>query len=297
MLNFEAYSNHLKLYSAPFQLTIKRYNRYRRILDVNNIHLCNRYENAIVVLLNDFEIIPFIKKNYYFLNFKYYDRLIFFNTETTRIGFYKNITFELVNVKYLWEDYPIEFNSSQKNKVKKKRSEWGYQQMIRFFFKNIFTLKTMCNVKWYMRLDSDSILKSSHNPFSMANDSIIYVYNNFFPSRNFDDFRLTIGMKTFLNEFINYYKIIPKNINNWKKMFCSKRTRTYYNNLEIVNMNFFLSKNVQKFINVIDLSYNIYLRSWGDAPLRYATMSLYAYDYEILPFKKSNYWYYWHDPN
>lgn len=196
----------------------------------------------------------------------------------------------------LWNSYPFEFNSSQNNNVKRKRTKWGYQHMIRFFFKNIFIHKSMCNVKWYMRLDTDSIINSSCNPFDIVDNLTVYVYNNIYPSRNFDSIHLTQGMQQFLNEYIEYYFITPKNKYNWHNMFFKKKTRTYYNNLEIVNMDFFLNTFVQKFINFIDCSHNIYKKSWGDAPLRFALLSIFAYEYQLIPFNRSKKWYYWHDP-
>lgn len=191
------FSYQLNGLSSSFQKSIKRYNKYKSLIYSNNINKCIRKKKAIVVLLNEKEVITFIEKNYFFLNLGHYDRLILFNTEVSRKGNYKNVTFKLVNIDNLWKSYPPEFNFSIKNKVKRKRSEWGYQHMIRFYFKNIFLHEAMCNVKWYMRLNSDSIFNSTYNPFDIVNDTLVYVYNNFYPSRNYDIKSLTVGMNEF----------------------------------------------------------------------------------------------------
>lgn len=297
LINYNINYAKLKDYSINFQNAVKRFNKYRYRFNIHDTKMCKRSTKAIIVLLQEKEIKYFIDNNYSFLSKKFYNRLIFFNTEINRLGHYKNLAFEMINVAKLWNEYPCDFNSSVRNIIKRKRSKWGYQHMIRFYFKNIFIHKSMCNVKWYMRLDSDSIFNSSQNPFDLVNDSIVYVYNSFYPSRNYDLIQLTLGMKKFLNDYIRYYHISPKNVYNWNRMFLNKTTRTYYNNLEIVNMDFFLSLEVQKFINVIDLSHNIYHKSWGDAPLRYALLSLFAENNEVVPFKTNDSWYYWHDPN
>jgi hypothetical protein len=49
-----------------------------------------------------------------------------------------------------------------------KHSKWGYHQMIRFWFADVFDLPTMRNVEYYMRLDDDSeILAPMVNVFEL----------------------------------------------------------------------------------------------------------------------------------
>ena len=58
--------------------------------------------------------------------------------------------------------------------------------------------------------------------------------------------------------------------------------RTFYNNFEITDMDFFLRPEVLKFTKHVCDSLGIYKYRWGDAPLRYLTLALFARPEKIL---------------
>jgi hypothetical protein len=83
--------------------------------------------------------------------------------------------------------------------------------------------------------------------------------------------------------FINKYKIIPRNPPMLAEIF--NRTMeipNYWNNFEIVDLSFMRRKEVLDFIQAVDESRGIFLYRWGDAPLRYIMLALFANATEVL---------------
>jgi len=56
----------------------------------------------------------------------------------------------------------------------------------------------------------------------------------------------------------------------------------FWNNIEVVDLSFMRRKEVLDFIQAIDESKGIFLYRWGDAPLRYITLALFANASQIL---------------
>jgi hypothetical protein len=56
----------------------------------------------------------------------------------------------------------------------------------------------------------------------------------------------------------------------------------YWNNFEIVDLSFMQRKEVVDFIQAIDESRGIFVYRWGDAPLRYIMLAIFAKPTQIL---------------
>jgi len=56
----------------------------------------------------------------------------------------------------------------------------------------------------------------------------------------------------------------------------------FWNNIEAIDLSFIRRKEVLDFIQAIDESKGIFLYRWGDAPLRYITLALFANASQIL---------------
>jgi hypothetical protein len=56
----------------------------------------------------------------------------------------------------------------------------------------------------------------------------------------------------------------------------------FWNNIEAVDLSFMRRKDVLDFVRAIDESKGIFLYRWGDAPLRYITLALFANATQIL---------------
>ncbi len=59
-------------------------------------------------------------------------------------------------------------------------------------------------------------------------------------------------------------------------------TYSFWNNIEIVDISFMQRRDVVDFIQAIDESKGIFLYRWGDAPLRYIMLALFAKPIQIL---------------
>lgn len=227
---------------------------------------------AIIVLLFYSEIVKFINNNIYFLQHKYYDKLIFFVTNNiSTIETYRNITYFVVDVSNIFFKFPYGFNKSKYKSIYKRRGEWNYQHMCRFFFRDIFFHPFLFDVDLFMRLDSESILNTSVNLFNYMKRDIVYMHNRIFNDADF----VVLKLKEFTESLIKLLNIKIRDKYNYNRAFL-KTVLSYYNNFEICKMSFFRSKEMIQFVNLVDYSYGQFIYRWGDAPLRFISLSLYA---------------------
>ena len=56
----------------------------------------------------------------------------------------------------------------------------------------------------------------------------------------------------------------------------------FWNNIEVIDLSFIRRKDVANFTKAVDKSKGIFLYRWGDAPLRYVTLALFANTTQIL---------------
>lgn len=227
------------------------------------------------------EIYQFINNNYKFLSLKYYDDLYFFvNKVDNRKEVYKNISYSIINIDNYFYDFPEGFNKNSTPICNfSKRGKWNYNLMIRFFWKKIFELPILDDVKYLMRLDSDSCLKTSLNPFKLIKNKT-YLYNKIIS----DPSSVVCQLKNFINDYVDYFKPNIKNIDYYKKTNKKGARLIYYNNFEVLDYSFFLKNEIQDFINFIDLSYGIFIYRWGDAPLRYLLLSIFEKKEKVIQF-------------
>lgn len=163
----------------------------------------------------------------------------------------------------------------------------GYRNMCRFFMTEFFeTLITKYNAKYYMRLDTDSIIFEpvQFDPFEViAHNKYVYGYVGDIMDGG-DDKGLT-------EYCLNYCK--EKNIQlKWKDKFIKEnnyKTRSVYNNFEILNLELITNPVVLEFIREIDRTGNIYKHRWGDAPLRTFMLSMTTEREKIYRFRNISY--------
>ena len=81
----------------------------------------------------------------------------------------RNVDF--VNVDSIFNQHPPNFDPYQTDPNWWKRKKWGYHQMIKFWFSDIFTLSVMDNVDIFFRIDDDScFLAPFGNLFKVMQD-------------------------------------------------------------------------------------------------------------------------------
>lgn len=273
----QMFINAIALYNQRLPYIMQTYNKFIS---------CKGKKKVIIVLLHYNNIQSFINRNYYFLNFKYYDELIFFVTEKkSSISEYRGILYKIINLSDSFYKFPYKFNKSEYTPSYQKGGLWNYQHMCRFFFKDIFFHPVMCDVNLFMRLDSDSFINTSLNLFKHMNKNIVYMHNKVMH----DGASVTQGLKNFVYSYITTLKIKSKDEINFNLTF-KNNPLLYYNNFEICRTSFFRSKEMFQFSNIVDLSYGQFIYRWGDAPLRYISLSLFAKNSSKIEIPKEVYY-------
>lgn len=82
--------------------------------------------------------------------------------------------------------------------------------------------------------------------------------------------------------YVQENNVIPKSSKRWEIAFVHNSSRLYNNNFEISSVPFFLQEDVQNFTNYIVKSAGVYKYRWGDAPIRYVTLSIFANDSQMM---------------
>lgn len=283
------YFNLYNLNSISFkEIVIKDYRNISQLF-INSVDLFNKrikvinkaYRNlnkykgktkAIVSLLYYSEIKNFIDSNYIFLKQNYHDKLIFYVTENiTTTEKYRNIQYTVIDISFSFFTFPYNFNKTAYKPHFQKRGKWNYQHMCRFFFRDIFLHPSLFDVDIYMRLDSESVLNTTINLFLFMKDNIVYMHNRIMN----DAASVVKGLKEYTHSLVKTLEIKAIDKASFDRSFI-RNALIYYNNFEICRMKFFRSRDMLQFATLVDLSYGQFIYRWGDAPLRYISLSLYS---------------------
>lgn len=153
-----------------------------------------------------------------------------------------------------------------------KRSKWGYEHMIRFFFVDLLDrdLALMTNgegeaYKYWMRMDSDSSLKSPvTDPFAGfdKDEKLDYMSNR----ANKDCGKVALGLKGMAKDYMAKHGIDPSAVASANAK--GECVLGFYNNLELGRISSFQSKEAYEWRDAVIASKGIYLHRWGDALLR-----------------------------
>lgn len=270
--------------SNMFISSVNLYNK--QILFINflykKIQLYNGNKKALIVLLYYNEIRTFINRNYIFLKQKYHDKLIFYVTENITLQEkYRNIEYNVIDISSTFYKFPYKFNESEYISIYRRRGKWNYQHMCRFFFRDIFLHPSLYDVDIYMRLDSESILNTTVNLFNYMKSDIVYMHNRIFNDAEF----VVNGLKDYIESLVKVLNVDIRDIRHYSNTF-KKTVLGYYNNFEICRMSFFRSKEIFQFVFLVDFSYGQFIYRWGDAPLRYISLSLFADNHKKISLPK-----------
>merc|ERR1712070_558752 len=117
----------------------------------------------------------------------------------------------------------------------------------------------------------------------MKTENAIYIANDVFVESEL----VVHGLKEAVEVYLSS---VPQTIQNplaFDAAFVNDTCRGFYNNFEVVDVSFFRGSQIQKFTRIILNFGGIFRYRWGDAVLRYITMSIFANSSQIL--HKSNY--------
>jgi hypothetical protein len=158
-----------------------------------------------------------------------------------------------------------DYSADIKNKIPERfKGHWdenaffsmGYRHMCNFYAGEIFNYAFFNNVRFFMRMDCDSyfIDSLSYDPFKiMEQDQIIYGTTGIEEDMDY----VIEGLPDFCK---NFFKTTPNNI---------KYNGMYKTHFEIIDFQWFKNSLYKDFFDSIKKTGNIYIKRWGDAPIRY----------------------------
>lgn len=264
-VDYSALSNYL-----PLKKSYEIYRQYYSKDKINDLEECDRMQYAILTYCNIKDSELFIKNNYRMFMKKHQHKIIIFNNQNTTTKKYKNLKYDLIDIsKYLNDTlsdvYPIGYNNMEKEKFTV------------FFFRQIFTLKELCNIKYYLRIKCNSTITISNNPFKVM-DNRYYMYDKMFYTNN----KYASELKEFLKEYIKVHSLRIMDKGKWDRSFVGNNIGAYNMDFEIVKMSFFLKPEVQELINIIYYSNEIFTKKWELSSLRYLILSIFSVKKNVL---------------
>lgn len=196
---------------------------------------------------------------------------------------------------------PSNLNLSNEVPTFTKRSTWGYQKMIRFWFYSAIlaeasTSAPLTDLDYVVRLDSDSAFTGEINR-DFIKDFVFsgaqYGYQGI--GKDCGE-NITFGLKELADSYVGLNGISPRSSRLWTSLMSSTSgycLPKFENHFEIINMRFFRSHaGIQDWIRVVDGNGGIFRHRWGDAVLRFITVALYAapeklikYDQKAIPYR------------
>lgn len=178
-------------------------------------------------------------------------------------------------------EFPSGYNQSALSQKPRSNREYpSYNHMIRFWWRTVFHHPLVRQLDYFCRLDTDSFILSpiGYDIFRfMELNGKSYGYRALLN----DAPEFTEGLFDFLAD---YRKRFGKT-KNFKKNAVwipkahdrdSHGPKLFFTNFEVVDVQRFIKdQGIMQFIEEVDATHAIYLKRWGDAPLRYYQVSWY----------------------
>jgi hypothetical protein len=188
-----------------------------------------------------------------------------------------------LDVSSIFTLFPSGFDTCRTRSSYWRRGKWNYQIMIRFWFKILFELPQFKQYEYIMRLDDDSkILGIWINVFDeMRSKRAVYFAND-------QDVDLeetlpgTMKLPYIALKYIILNNITVKQPEMIRYGFGDSHILSYFNNFEVMQLEFFRRQDVRQWIEEVDRTNGIFKYRWGDAPLRYITLAIFAETHEVL---------------
>ncbi|CAF1091154.1 unnamed protein product [Rotaria sp. Silwood1] len=115
----------------------------------------------------------------------------------------------------------------------------------------------------------------------MRNKNAVYFANNIDLDLE-EQLPGTMFLKQVTFDYIKQNNIKPKQFEILRDAFGNNSIHTYFNNFEVLKMEFFRRKEIRHWVESIDSTNGIFYYRWGDAGLRYLTLALFAEQHEVL---------------
>ena len=187
----------------------------------------------------------------------------------------RNVDFVNIERVMIRPSEHVGFDPYEQDPNWRKGGKWSYHQMCRFWFADIFKLHVMQNVRYFLRIDDDSILLNSGKNgdifANMNSRGLTYIGNELVTEYA----PVATNMTAFALDYATFNGISIQNMPLWKGFFSPDITH-YYNNFEVVSMAFFQRPEVRMWTKHVLKSGFIYQHRWGDASLRTATLAMFC---------------------
>ena len=161
----------------------------------------------------------------------------------------------------------------------------GYRNMCRFFSGKFHELSILSNYNYYLRLDTDSyILTELHYDifdFAKQND-LVYGYCE--PAVQIDNPKVVEGLKEFTKKYV-----VLNDITTYMNVDIIPEGKMFYTNFELGKVDWFINSEYIKYFNAIEDNGGIYIKRWGDAPIKYLGINLFCDPNKIIPIKGFTY--------
>ena len=161
----------------------------------------------------------------------------------------------------------------------------GYRNMCRFFSGEFHKIKILKKYKYYLRLDTDSYILSplNYDIFEYANNvNLIYGYCD--PAIQIDNPKVVEGLKDFTKNYI-----YSNNTQTYFDINLIPEGKMFYTNFELGLVEWFTNSEYIKYYKEIDSSGNIYIKRWGDAPIKYLGVTLFCDPSRVIPIRGFTY--------
>ena len=158
-----------------------------------------------------------------------------------------------------------------------KRKPLSYFNMIRWNLVGAIAHPAIAGLDYVMRLDADSTIESNFTEdifATMAARRAVYAFK--FESLEEAKWGVTEGLADWGRAHAATHGVSPKNAAAFAAMPSDGSFPTYYNNFEVMSLPFFTSANVSRFLRELDHSDLVYTNRWGDAPIRWLMVTLFA---------------------
>jgi len=182
-------------------------------------------------------------------------------------------------IRIKFREFPEGFDPESSRSPSAVRSKWGYEHMIRFFFADIFMTDALSDLKYWMRMDTDSRFefKVDADPFAILDKypTLAYLHN----AENRDHGEVTDGLCDFVQAYAQTH-------DQGQPESCASSdhfVRGYFNNLEVGRVEDFQTSSAIEFMLAVKATQGIYRHRWGDALLRRILIELLGLKVQPLP--------------
>jgi FkbM family methyltransferase len=154
----------------------------------------------------------------------------------------------------------------------------GYRHMCRLFAGDIYKHDFFSNVKYLLRIDCDSYFT----------DNVSYdIFGKMLETKSYYG---TVGVEYDMDYVVEGLQNSCKEFFKEKYDFTLEHNRMYQTHFDLVDVQWIKNSEYMKFFDFMDKTGNIYIKRWGDAPIKYQGIKNILNDNEIylfddLPYK------------